>query len=39
MLLLFRFQAQVQLRGGQYDGKEMWFDYEDICKLAAPSSR
>lgn len=29
-----RYQAQVLLKGGQYDGKEVWFEYEDVCKLA-----
>lgn len=30
-----KYQAEVQLRGGQYDGQAVWFEYEDICKLAA----
>lgn len=30
------FQAQVALLGGRYDGQEVWLDYEDVCKLAAP---
>lgn len=30
-----RYQAQLELRGGQYDGKKVWFDYEDICKVAS----
>lgn len=30
-----KYQAEVELRGGQYDGKAVWFEYEDICKLAS----
>eukprot|EP00879_Flechtneria_rotunda_P011949 GHRR01012480.1.p2 GENE.GHRR01012480.1~~GHRR01012480.1.p2 ORF type:complete len:164 (+),score=67.56 GHRR01012480.1:766-1257(+) len=30
-----RYQAQVLLTSGKYDGVQEWFDYEDICKVAS----
>lgn len=29
-----KYQAEVRLKGAQYDGKMVWLDYEDVCKLA-----
>jgi transcription antitermination factor NusG len=28
-----KFQAKVAIRGGEFDGRERWCEYEDICKL------
>lgn len=28
-----KFQAQVRLAGGPHEGKEVWLEYEDVCKL------
>lgn len=30
-----RFRALVELTSGDYKGDELWFEYEDICKVHA----
>jgi DNA/RNA-binding protein KIN17 len=29
-----RFQAEVELGKGPYQGQTVWLDYEDVCKMA-----